>query len=194
MKTDILNLTSTTFYVFFIVIAFLYIFFKMMTFLISIDTNDKNKNSDIDGIIKKSKEFDKPTIEYKLKIDKYQAYDDIENPDGLYIGNLKSDLGNVEIGYLFYDGNKVLKEINSTYKTRKGDVELMASGIADYKVVGQTLIFSNVIGDKSLFSIIGEVFKLKNDQVKLFFDSEVEEVSKFVLEKQVTNIKTNNGD
>lgn len=113
------------------------------------------------------------TAEQMKQIDDFRAKPSpAVAPSGIYRGRVDNDGQSLEISYYFGSDSTLTKTL---------DVEdISFNGSAKYSIKGSTLAFTDIAGDKGLFSPQGEAFTVDGDNLK-FPGSEIS----FTLAKEV---------
>lgn len=162
----------------------LFVLFMIFVFYI-LPSKDRNykKSLKIDEYFLSQKDFKDQTINEKIIINDYVKKEDFTIEAGLYKCQSVKSFGSIEMIYLISDDNTITKEIKTTFKDLNKINYLRGS--ADFKVDGSVLKFSNVIGSKGMFSLLGEAMSVSNDGslVLPHFDEDKDDVILFTLSK-----------
>lgn len=98
------------------------------------------------------------TAEQVKVIDDYKAKPTpVKSLSGLYRGTLKSEGRSLEIRYYFGSDDMLTKSVNIEDNSFNGS--------AKYSIKGSTLAFTDIEGDKGLFSPQGEAFTVDGDKL-----------------------------
>lgn len=98
------------------------------------------------------------TAEEVKRIDDYKAKPSpVTELSGIYRGVSTGEGGSLQISYYFGDGKTIAKTVKA------GDVTF--NGTAKYSVEGSALVFTEIEGDKALFSKQGEAFSIEADRL-----------------------------
>lgn len=102
------------------------------------------------------------TADELKRIDDYKAKPSpVTDLSGIYRGVSTEEGGSIQISYYFGDGKTIAKTVKA------GNVSF--NGTAKYSVEGSAFVFTEIEGDKALFSKQGEAFSVEAD--KLFLPS-----------------------